>query len=92
MSEKNWAEILKREEKEAEESRVYVNKLIASRDFNRPERYRVKQNRLQLELQLLTYRIGNLKAEHNQCVEKAQMLEKQIAKLDSDFTNGEPTI
>lgn len=78
--------------KTAEESRIRVNKFIASRDPNRPNRYAEKRNKLQYDLQLLTYRIGNLKEEHNQCVNKAQEIEKQIAKLDKDFEDGEPTI
>lgn len=85
-------DVLKRHTKFAEESRVRINKLIADRDPNRPTRYADKKNKLCYDIQLIDYRINNLKDELEQLYSKRANLVGQVERLEGDYVNGEPTI
>jgi hypothetical protein len=83
---------VKRLEREREESRVRVNRLIAARDPNRPERYAQKKNKLLLDLTNTGFYIKRLKAELQEQYEKYESISAAVKKLESDYVNGEPTI
>ena len=88
----NFDDVLKRHTKFAEESRVRINKLIADRDPNRPERYVIKKNKLLHTLALIDYRLNSLKVEMKQLYDERAGLVGQVQKLESDYVNGESTI
>ncbi len=92
MAEKNWDSVLEREEAEAEANRIKINKMIAARDINRPERFAQKKNKLLLDVTIVDYRIKSLKAELQQLYDKRALLVRQVQQLEKDYVNGEPTI
>ncbi len=92
MAEKGLDKALEREKVEAEENRIKINKMIASRDPNRPERFAQKKNKLLLDVTIIDYRIKSTKAELQQLCDKRLVLTKQVQQLEQDYVNGEPTI
>jgi hypothetical protein len=92
MAEKNWDKVFEREEAEAEANRIKINKMIAARDLNRPERFAHKKNKLLLDVTIIDYRIKNTKAELQQLYDKRTVLVRQVQQLEKDYVNGEPTI
>ncbi len=92
MAEKNWDKVFEREEAEAEANRIKINKMIAARDLNRPERFAQKKNKLLLDVTIIDYRIKSIKAELQRLYDKRTVLVRQVQQLEKDYVNGEPTI